>query len=90
LELEKKKGKPLTKGAQAEKSGLVTKLLSLWAHGQLSATLCQQLALPSCLGWSPAGGIDTDGICWQLGRGQWQLPQRLHGNTLQEHARTMR
>ena len=44
LELEKRKGKPLTKGAQAEKSGLVTKLLSLWAHGQLSATLCQQLA----------------------------------------------
>ena len=42
LELEKRKGNTLTKG-QA-KSGLVNKLLSLWAHGQLSATLCQQIA----------------------------------------------
>ena len=44
LELQKRKACTLTKGQSKRKSGLCEKLLSLWAHGQLSAKMCQELA----------------------------------------------
>ena len=71
LELQKRKACTLTKGQSKRKSGLCEKLLSLWAHGQLSAKMCQELAhlavldgaqgqelahMASCGNWSQVGG----------------------------------
>ena len=64
LELEKRKGNTLTKG-QA-KSGLVNKLLSLWAHGQLSATLCQQIAHLALL-----DGAQSEELSLMASMGNW-------------------
>ena len=71
LELQKRKACTLTKGQSKRKSGLCEKLLSLWAHGQLSAKMCQELAhlavldgaqgqelahMASCGNWGQVGG----------------------------------
>ena len=71
LELQKRKACTLTKGQSKRKSGLCEKLLSLWANGQLSAKMCQELAhlavldgaqgqelahMASCGNWGQVGG----------------------------------
>ena len=85
LELEKRKGKPLTKGAQAEKSGLVTKLLSLWAHGQLSATLCQQLAHLAVL-----DGAHHEELIQMASAGNWgEASGNCHRDFMATHCKNM-
>ena len=64
LDLEKRKGNTLTKGKA--KSGLVSKLLSLWAHGQLSATLCQQIAHLAVL-----DGAQSEELSHMASMGNW-------------------
>ena len=83
LDLEKQNCKPLAKGAKAEKSGLVTKLLSLWAHGQLSATLCQQLAHLAVL-----DGAKHEELIQMASAGNWgQVSGNCHRDFMSTHCK---
>ena len=76
------KAKTLEKDTLEKESALGNKLLSLWAHGTLSAVMVRELAHLAIPRWCQGGRPTLHGQSRRLGWSPRQLPQRHHGQIL--------